>query len=229
MTAALAATPAFAQNNEPADPALSICPDKPLDTVIHVTLETPEPTINHDKTRDALRDFSVSTKSPYGENNSTHVNGLMRGPVELKTNMTIAWQSDGQHQQNCFWYRTINLTLRLKPTIYVAKEIPEGTCYYNAIIEHEMKHVEVDRGLIRDYQNILYDKVEDFVQQNGTIDHSPVGNEEIAQKKLMKNMENVVRDIHGHMRDERIDRQAKIDTLQEYNRVSEQCESEDFF
>ncbi len=195
-----------------------------METIIHVNLEMPEPLINHAKSRDELRDFSVSTKSPYGENSMTHVNGLMRGPVELKTNTTIAWQNNPQVRQNCFWYRTITLTLRLKPTIYVAREIPEDTCYYNAIIEHEMKHVEVDRGLVRDYQNILYDTVENFTQKNGRIDHSPFGDEKIAQKQLMDDLSDQVQTIHYHMRQDRIERQAKIDSLTEYNRVADQCE-----
>ena len=211
------------------DDALSICPDKAGDTVIHVALEMPEPAINHIKTRADLRNFSVSTKSPYGGENSTHVNGLMRGPVELKTNLTLAWQSNASVHQNCFWYRTVNLTLSLDPTIFVASEIPNDVCYYNAIIEHEMKHVEVDRGLIRDYQNILYDTVENFVREHGTIDRSPFGDEAVAQKQLMKSMEGIVKEVHHRMREDRIERQAKIDTLQEYNRVSEQCASERFF
>lgn len=222
-----------AQAQESAPPATSqtiaetsgsICPAEPIDTIIHVKLVTPEPAIDHTQSRYDLRDFNVSTKSPYGDKNFTHVNGLMRGPVELKTNMTIAWQSDTARQENCFWYRTITLTLKLQPTIFVAKEIPASSCYYNAIIEHEMKHVEVDRGLIRDYQNIIYDTIENYVQQAGPIDHSPMGDEKIAQKKLTKDLEREVQGIHARMRQDRIERQAAIDTLGEYNRVADECD-----
>lgn len=226
---ALGAHAAYAQDSELAPPEAggSICPSDPIDTLIHVKMETPEPIINHTKSRYDLRDFDVSTKSPYGDKNFTHVNGLMRGPVELTTKMTIAWQSDASRQENCFWYRTITLTLKLQPTIYVAKEIPKGTCYFNAIIQHEMKHVEVDRGLIRDYQNIIYDTIENYVHSAGPLDHSPMGDEKAAQKKLTKDLEREVQDIHVRMREDRIERQAAIDTLGEYNRVADECDLDD--
>lgn len=209
------------------DHGASACPAEPIDTIIHVKLVTPEPVIDHSKSRYDLRDFNVSTKSPYGDKNFTHVNGLMQGPVELKTNMTIAWQSNSVQKENCFWYRTVTLTLKLNPTIYVAEEIPKGTCYYNAIIAHEMKHVEVDRGLVRDYQNILYDAIENYVQSAGPIDHSPLGDEKTAQKKLTKDLEKQVQQIHARMRQDRIERQAAIDTLGEYNRVADECDFSD--
>lgn len=213
--------PAF--DNTPVVPA-SACPAKPLDTTIHMKLVMPEPEINHSQSRYDLREFNVSTKSPYGANNFTHVNGLMRGPIELKTNITIAWQTLPKTKDNCFWYRRINLILGLKPVIYVASEIPEGSCYYNAIIEHEMKHVEVDRGLLRDYQNIVYDTIDNFVQENGTLDHIMTGREKEAQRELTKALEDEIRKIHKRMRTDRMQRQAEIDTLNEYGRVANQCD-----
>lgn len=202
---------------------VSVCPAKPLDTNIHMKLNMPEPKIDHSLSRYDLQDFDVSTKSPYGSNHFTHVNGLMRGPIELKTNITVAWQTEPKKRDNCFWYRAINLTLGLEPVIYVASEIQKDNCYYNAIIEHEMKHVEVDRGLVRDYQNIVYDTIENFVQEHGTLDHIASGQEKNAQKQLAKALEDQIRDIHKRMRVDRMKRQAEIDSLKEYSRVADQC------
>jgi hypothetical protein len=200
------------------------CPARPLDTVIHIKLQMPEPKIDHTQSRYDLRDFNVSTKSPYGEGKFTHVNGLMRGPVELSTKMTIAWQTNSQQKESCFWYRTVTLTLKLKPVIYIAKEVVADTCYFDAIIAHEMKHVEVDRGLIRDYQNIIYDSIENFIQENGTIDNVSLGQEKTAQKQLSQQLEEQIRDLHKRMRQERIERQAQVDNLTEYNQVASQCD-----
>ena len=218
-----------ATTQPPGDATVSstACPAKPLDTAIHVKLVMPEPKIDHTQSRYDLQDFNVSTKSPYGEGRFTHVNGLMRGPVELSTQMTVAWQTDAIKKENCFWYRAINLKLKLDPTIYVAKEIKADNCYYNAIIEHEMKHVEVDRGIVRDYQNVVYDTIENYVQHNGLIDHVPLGQEKDAQKQLAKELENQIRDLHKRLRNERIQRQAQVDTLSEYNRVASECGVED--
>ncbi|HEY1095767.1 MAG TPA: hypothetical protein VGF14_00845 [Alphaproteobacteria bacterium] len=211
------------QTEAPATDDTSACPARPLDTNIHVKLDLPEPKIDHSMSRYDLRDFNVSTKSPYGKGNFTHVNGLMQGPVELGTKITIAWQTDSEKKENCFWYRTVNLVLRLQPIIYVASEVPAGKCYYNAIIEHEMKHVEVDRGLVRDYQNIVYDSIENFIQENGTIDHVPTGQEKEAQRELSKALEAQIRQIHLRMREDRISRQAQVDNLKEYDRVANEC------
>jgi hypothetical protein len=212
----------------PAKPTVSTtasaCPQNPYGSnTINIKLDMPEPKINHSKSRYDLQDFNVSTKSPYGKGGFTHVNGLMRGPMELSTKLMIAWQNNPDNQENCFWYQSINLTLKLRPVIFVANEIRRDTCYYNAIVEHEMKHVEVDRGLLRDYQNIIYDTIDNYVRQHGMVDNIPTGQEKEAQAQLSQALEDELRKIHARMHEERIQRQAQIDNVKEYDRVSDQC------
>jgi hypothetical protein len=212
-------TPTLSPNKQ------SVCPETPYGSnTINITLDMPEPKINNRKSRYDLRDFNVSTQSPYGKDGFTHVNGLMRGPMELSTKLNIAWQTNPELQENCFWYQSIDLTLRLRPVIYVASEIKRDRCYYNAIIEHEMKHVEVDRGLVRDYQNIIYDTIDNYVRQHGLVDQVPTGQEKEAQTQLAIALETELGKLHNRMHEERIIRQAQIDNVREYERVYEQCD-----
>ena len=53
--------------------------------------------------------------------------------------------------------------------IYIASEIPIGSCSYSRVEEHERRHVEVDGQLLREWQFRLQQEAEYAVQNVGVI------------------------------------------------------------
>ncbi|MGH9788185.1 MAG: hypothetical protein ACRD4U_05725 [Candidatus Acidiferrales bacterium] len=51
-----------------------------------------------------------------------------------------------------FWVQAVELRVGYRSVeVFVAKEHPEGTCWYSAILEHENEHVRIDRALVEKY------------------------------------------------------------------------------
>ena len=105
-----------------------------------------------------LGNKNIDTVSPYGHQAATVVGGLMSGEIEVSSQIELSWITHRELQQNCFWYNNIDIQIKIDPKIYIAREHKKGTCEHNAVHNHELKHVNVDRRLVSKYQNIIYFK-----------------------------------------------------------------------
>ena len=199
-------------------------PEKPPSIRIDVRAE--DPVIDHNLARENLKLFNIATKSPYGSNQNVHVNGLMRGAIELETQISIAWQRNSAGEENCFWYDHIAVNLKLKPTIYIAREIPENSCLYREVLRHEYKHYDVDYATSKDYQVVFQEELERFIRQIGVIGPFTSQHGDQPKKILAQRLEILLSNINERMKHDRLRRQADVDTLQEYNRVAASCPNE---
>lgn len=209
-------TPVFASPCTP--------PEKPPS--IRIDVRADDPYIDHSLARQNLKSFNIATKSPYGADKNVHVNGLMRGAIELETQLSIAWQRNSAGEDNCFWYDHIVVNLKLKPTIYIASEIPANSCLYREVLRHEYKHYDVDYATSKDYQVIFQEELERFIRQIGVIGPFTSQHGDQPKQILAQRLEILVASINERMKHERVSRQAKVDTLEEYTRVAASCPGE---
>lgn len=182
-------------------------------------------TINHVMSRAKLKSFNVDSKSPFKEENQNliHVNGLMRGTIDLKTNIAIAWQRTMEDDMNCLWYQNVEVTMSLDPIIYIAREIPQGSCLYGEVLKHEMRHLETDMEVMEDYRMILQDRIDWFLKQAEVEGPYRVNVVPQARKNMSHEFDQLIKEVHTQLQAERIRRQSAIDTLEEYNRVARIC------
>lgn len=181
--------------------------------------------INHVMSRAKLKSFNVDSKSPFKEENPNliHVNGLMRGTIDLKTNIAIAWQRTMEDDMNCLWYQNVEVTMSLDPIIYIAREIPQGSCLYGEVLKHEMRHLETDMEVMEDYRMILQDRIDWFLKQAEVEGPYRVNVVPQARKNMSYEFDQLIKEVHNQLQGERIRRQSAIDTLEEYNRVAKIC------
>ncbi len=201
----------------------TMCGPQKAASAMSVDLAAQNVTINHVMSRDKLRHFNVDTKSPYTNERNIHVNGLMRGTIDLKTNIAIAWQRDRDEGFNCLWYQKIDVTMALDPIIYIAREIPQGSCLYAEVLKHEMKHLEADLKVMSDYQIVLQDRIDWFLKhaQVEGPHHADVLTK--ARKNMGAKFDQLIKEVHDQLQADRIQRQSAIDTLGEYERVAKTC------
>lgn len=190
---------------------------------LHVEIDASHPVIDHTKQRVALKNFDIATISPYGHEQNVHVNGLMRGSITTETKMGIAWQRLSNGEDNCHWFNTIDLTLKLSPTIFIASEIPETTCLYREVLKHEYTHYKTDLQIAQDYQAVFQQEIANFMRQTGVIGPFPAAMQPQAKQELVRRLEAVVHIVSERMNADRIRRQALIDTREEYERVVRAC------
>ena len=193
---------------------------------IHIEVEADQPNIDHQRSRIELKQFNIATVSPYGTEQNVHVNGLMRGAITIETQMAIAWQRSATGGDNCFWYDHIRVNLKLRPVIYIAREIVKDTCLYKEVLRHEYKHYDVDYTTAKDYQIILQNELESFIRQTGVIGPYSQTMGEQAKNELARRLEMKIQSINDRLKFERVKRQSIIDTRQEYERVARACKNE---
>jgi len=107
--------------------------------------------------------------------------------------------------------------------VFVAKELPQGTCIHREVMQHEMKHVAVDEALLKEFMPVLKRRLETVLSRQGSV-RAPTQEQAVAT--LSKPVEAALKDLRQEFMKEREKRQAKVDTLEEYRRVSSSCNGE---
>jgi len=99
----------------------------------------------------------ITINTQYGYRELTHLGsdiartgqailGLTRGKARASFSVTMTRHPDKTRRWECASPQIL-LTYGFSPmTIYVAKEIPKGTCAYDEVLRHEMRHVTAYRS-----------------------------------------------------------------------------------
>ena len=120
-------------------------------------------------------------------------------------------------------YNTINVDIQLQPKIYIAKEFNRGRCG-REVLEHEKKHVHVDRVVMNKYTKKMGIAIQNAVNNAGVIGPFQSGRTEEFQKIMFDNVKSALTSIELSMQNEMNIEQQKIDSLEEYERVGKHCE-----
>jgi hypothetical protein len=180
---------------------------------------------NNSRSQTELTRMETDTVSPYARNVRTHVGGLMNGEVSVAQNIRFYHETYSTVRAGCLYIDTVKVDITTRPTIYIAKNHRKGSCMYNAILEHEKKHVAADRELVAKYRSIIAKALESAVEDMGA-SHGPYPASKLSmyQDVLQKELQNVVHVYSAKLTEERKKKQQGIDTLEEYESVQAKCE-----
>lgn len=184
-------------------------------------------TIKYDftKTREQLRAFDIDTVSPYDAKSETHVGGLMSGEIQMESRINFLKETYQPIDRHCLYIDTVEVKLHINPTIFVAKNYKRGSCEHEAILDHEKKHISVDRLIVNKYAQRIADTLSFALNKYGAA-YGPYGRGELetAQGKLQSYIETIIKDESDRMNAERREKQQAVDTLEEYERIRKVCE-----
>lgn len=161
--------------------------------------------------------------NPYAPGTDTATGGLRSDRPETGVGIRWGYEEYPTLGALCFWYDSVDINVALHPKIYVAKDFNTNTCR-QAILEHEMKHIAVDREIINDYGKTMGEAVRRAVGNAGALGPYSVQDQKKIEEQLTAYIDNIVKEqnelMHGKMKA----RQAEVDTLGEYERVSKICD-----
>jgi hypothetical protein len=191
---------------------------------INVTPATSDVKIDSSKTLQQLQSTEADTINPYGFSGVTAIHGFMNGMVSIQPDVRIATRYEPKIGAFCVWYDTINVSLSIVPNIVIAKEIYSDPCLRKETMNHEMKHVNVDRQIVNKYAKIIGQKIYAAIEERG-FRAQPVPEEytEEMRKRMGKVIVQVIELEHQKMQLERREAQGQVDSLAEYERVSATC------
>ncbi len=190
---------------------------------INIKTATDEVNWDYSQSEKQLNRFKIDTINPYGNNIITDVGGLMQGGIELSERMSFRNITNNRLQVRCYWFDTITVTLHIKPTIFIASEFPVGTCKHNAIKEHELKHIQVDREIVNKYASLIGQAVKQEVEKQAVFGPYNVSQSKEVEAYMTGRLESMLKYYSNMMGDERKRRQQVVDSLNEYERVNQTC------
>lgn len=193
--------------------------DKPA--TIRVALVAPTPRSDFSKNMAQLEKFHIDTVNPYGAKVDSHVGGLTSGSIKVEQKMRISGAT--QSGKTCLWPDHIDVIMRLDQIVYIASEYKQGTCMNASVWEHEHKHVRVDREIINKYRPIFERQVQAAVAKMGVTGPFNTASQQTYQDQMMSRVSAAVSVVTKQMESERNKRQQDVDTLEEYERVSQVC------
>jgi len=151
-----------------------------------------------------------------------HAMGLTA--TEWGTEISVAGIAGPRDERQCFVATELRVRFGLHAhLVFVASEIPRGSCLWRDVYAHELRHVGVNREAIRAAAALLSADVESLARQ-GISTEGPTA--EAAQQAALVRLRAAVRRAEQAF-DQRATRgHASIDTPEEYDRASRACGGE---
>lgn len=190
--------------------------------VININPITNDIQYDTSKTSAELTAIKSNTISPYGLNVDQTTGGLRQDKPSMTYQMKYHVVTDPNTQTFCMSYAQINVDIKLQPKIFIAKEYNVGECG-KMVRGHEKKHVTTDRWVINKYAKQMGLAVQNAVNSAGIIGPFPTSRIEEMQKVMGKHITSALDSVQLAMKNEMNIRQQHVDTLQEYDRVSQYC------
>ncbi len=179
------------------------------------------------KTKAQLNSFDVDTISPYGPHHNTQVSGLMSGSIQTKSQVEFLHEKYEQVGQGCVYLKAANVTISIDPTIYIAREYSKGSCYHNAVLNHERKHVREDQLIVNKYVSRIGRALKDMIDsQNAAFGPYRINQLNDVQVNIQNSINEVVKGFNDDMNQERRRRQQAIDNIEEYESIGARCPRE---
>lgn len=181
--------------------------------------------IKYDMTQsqDVLGQGQIDTENPYGTHVATDVGGLMTGKIRYQSGVEISTLEYPASKLTCLWIDKVTVDITIDPTIQIASEHPQGSCEYNAILEHENKHVATDKNVVQDHLELIRRATGEAVQKVGVVGPKPFSMADGFKKKMSDYVQDQLKSVVDEMYQDRTRRQQRIDTKEEYDRVQAVC------
>jgi hypothetical protein len=148
--------------------------------------------------------------------------GMAADPLyyEYQNQYTMYEQENGKI---CVALDTTLMYFRARPIVFISNEFPRDTCEFNAILQHEKKHVKALKRFHAKYAKRFKKKMEDIIAQARpvAVDSSQVT---AMQEKMQKDMEDKVKAYLEKIMPLLAREQNKIDSPAEYERVDAECD-----
>ncbi|MEM6780925.1 MAG: hypothetical protein AAF569_03590 [Pseudomonadota bacterium] len=195
---------------------------QPETTAINVIPTTNQIQYDFSKTDAELTQVETDTVNPYGPGVDLVTKGLRHEKPHMEFKIEFGTQGFARTASFCAWYKQIDVNITLSPKIYIAKGYTKGECG-KFILEHEKKHVRVDREVMNKYSRKMGEAILKTVNATGPLGPFELSAKENVRQNMTKHIENVINPIVEEMKAEMRVRQQAVDSKEEYDLGSAIC------
>jgi hypothetical protein len=152
-----------------------------------------------------------------------HTAGLTQSNIKIDPEIASRGFELPDHSLGCVYIDKIALQVVLAPTVWVANEFPLGTCMYQAVRDHELRHVNADKIVTNQHLARIRAALTEVAIGRGFFGPLPPDQLKAATAAFISQLEGVLqRETEAFYSDE-VKAQQAIDTMQEYQRLSHLC------
>ena len=197
---------------------------------IGVVIAVEKAVVVHDQSIAQMRSTQMDTAVPYQMKQLGHADrgGMIQNDIKIEYSVQtseVPGNTAETINMKCVRYDAVQVRLILKPTIFIAKDYDEKSCWYKETYEHEMSHVDMDRVVMEKYKGRLQDGLalafsgpQDGVQ--GPVKKSGVKD---LKKKMGNELVNMTNSLLSDMVRERMEQQQGVDSVANYAYIMDQC------
>jgi hypothetical protein len=116
----------------------------------------PDPVYSHSLTTSQIEALSQSG----GEAEHYHVYGLTQAGYSINSLYEVNWSKKWFRPEYSIWVEDLRVEFTYNTlNVFVTSTYPEGSCEYQATLDHENQHVAIHREMYEQYQQIFRQKV----------------------------------------------------------------------
>jgi len=205
--------------------AQDVCP-APRPAQFHIQILNPEPLVDGTQSiawiSDRLRRNARGWQRDPRLDRFIHAMGLTL--VQWGTDIAVSGIAGPRQGRQCFVATELYVRFGLQAhLVFIAREIPRGSCLWRDVYAHEMRHVGVNRESIRAAAALLTTTVETLARQGISTEGPTVA---AAQQQALERLRAAVRRAETYFEQRSTRGHASIDTPEEYERTSRACGGE---
>jgi hypothetical protein len=165
---------------------------------------------------------AISEKEGTREN--YHIAGLTQSEFGLKTLYEFDYSKKMFQDSYLLWVENLRINFSYTAmTVYVSSQYPEGSCEYQATLDHENQHVQIHRKIYEKYQKVLQNALSlsvDIPLANHPI---TVQSLEDGKAKISELISKVTNPVFDQFQQEVSQEQAQLDTPDSYRELRNRC------
>jgi hypothetical protein len=173
-----------------------------------------------------LGNFQIDTTFSRHDNEIYVVGGLTHGKIIISRQVQLLTHSMRSADAHCVSVGKVTVVLDYQPDVYIATEYKPGTCRYQTTMQHEVQHVNLDIITLNEFIPRIKAYIERAV--HGIPPMQPVQQNQVprVQEWIGQQVEQAAKQALAEMDQVRRARHQRIDSREEYTRLSRACAQE---
>lgn len=156
---------------------------------------------------------------------SPFVLGLGGGGYDLTTKLQFEVKSQGS--LSCVRVANVEGHFTVEPLMLIARDYRKGTCEYNAVLEHEKKHLSTLLDFQQEYARKFKIRLKKIIKDVNTAQVASNSQVELIQQQIQNQINTQVQAYFDQITPVLQRRQQEVDSPEEYRRVNAMCDNWD--
>lgn len=193
---------------------------------VNVELSKPPLVVDNNKSQLRLRKLRSISNSPHYNGKFPIVGGITDSRIKLAYDLALSTSTNTILQQSCIWIKEIKVKITYSPTMYISRDYSPDSCKYQEIYDHEIKHINVDIDVVNNMAPYMQDVAIETAKKWMTPKPLETDKLDAMKKKISKSINDTLYKAMDIMRLHLEEKQKRVDTEDEYKRISDACPTE---